>query len=84
MKLLFSFIIMLAFADIAISQTDNPRLPLHVEIVQTPMLSIAGRQRYIVYELHLTSFYPQPPLSKSFNIVPNNGGGTEFHFSFSA
>lgn len=33
-------------------------MPLHVEILQTPALAFAGGGKYIVYELHLTSFYP--------------------------
>jgi hypothetical protein len=33
-------------------------MPLHAEILQTPALAFAGGEKYIVYELHLTSFYP--------------------------
>lgn len=57
-KILSSIIIVLTFTALAFFQTDNPRLPVHVEILQTPALSIVGGQKYIVYELHLTSFYP--------------------------
>lgn len=45
-------------ARIALCQTDNPRLPLHIEILQTPTTAVAGGKKYIVYELHLTNFYP--------------------------
>lgn len=45
-------------AKFVFCQTDNPRLPLHVEILQTPTLAVAGGEKYIVYELHLTNFYP--------------------------
>jgi len=69
-KIFFSTITLLLCAAPAIPQQDNPRLPLHIEILQTPMLSIAGGQRYIVYELHLTSFYPQSLTLQKIEIFP--------------
>lgn len=69
-KFLFSSGVLLLCAAAVISQPDNPRLPLHIEILQTPMLSIAGGQRYIVYELHLTSFYPQSLTLQKIEIFP--------------
>jgi hypothetical protein len=79
-KILICCFLLTVSAKAALCQTDNPRLPLHVEILQTPALAFAGGGKYIVYELHLTSFYPGTITLQKIEVLPANSRKTLFEY----
>jgi hypothetical protein len=73
-KSLICFGLILSGTYAASSQTDNPRLPLHIDILHIPSLANAGGQKFIVYELHLTNFYQAPLTLQKVEVM--SGGKT--------